>query len=186
MNVKCRSEGPVARGRHRVSVAVGSRPAELPQRILGRDLFHWLDAVGFFTRPADSRIGRRLHAATSSSAPAARICGAGAWNSGPGSVPCYGRTAGFADDSATDIDTIVWATGYRADHRWLDVPGVIVDGRPRHRGGVTAVPGVSFLGLPWQPGHGSALLGFVGRDAEQTAARIVTTLRRPAVVASRV
>ncbi len=45
---------------HRVTVAVGSRPPELPQRILGRDLFCWLDRIGFFTLPADGRIGRRL------------------------------------------------------------------------------------------------------------------------------
>lgn len=172
---------------HRVTVAVASRPAELPQRILGRDLFHWLDAVGFFTRPADSRIGRRLRArgdvVIGTRSADLRRRGV---DFRPRLSAGHGRTAGFADGSATDVDTIVWATGYRPDYRWLDVPGVIVDGRPRHRGDVTAVPGLSFLGLPWQTGRGSALLGFVGRDAKQTAARIVTTLRRPAGVASRV
>src|SRR5689334_21986946 len=43
-----------------VTVAVGSKPTELPQRIAGRDLFFWLTKSGFFTVPADSRIARRL------------------------------------------------------------------------------------------------------------------------------
>ena len=45
---------------HAVTVAVGSRSPELPQRILGRDLFFWLSRIGFFTVPAGSRLGRRL------------------------------------------------------------------------------------------------------------------------------
>ena len=42
-------------------------------------------------------------------------------------------------------------------------------GAPVHRGGVTAWPGLYFLGLPWQRTRGSAVLGWVGRDAEAIA-----------------
>jgi putative flavoprotein involved in K+ transport len=66
----------------------------------------------------------------------------------------------------------VWATGYRPDYSWLHVPGVIVDGAVRHTAGATDVPGLFFLGLPWQTCRGSALLGFVGADAEALAARL--------------
>jgi putative flavoprotein involved in K+ transport len=37
---------------------------------------------------------------------------------------------------------------------------------------VTEAPGLYFLGLPWQTCRGSALLGFVGADAETLDARI--------------
>ena len=66
----------------------------------------------------------------------------------------------------------MWATGYRSDHSWLDVPGVVVDGQVRHTAGVTQVPGLYFLGLPWQTCRGSALLGFVGADAASLADRM--------------
>jgi putative flavoprotein involved in K+ transport len=46
------------------------------------------------------------------------------------------------------------------------------DGRVEHRRGVTAVPGLYFLGLPWQHTRGSALLGWVGDDASYIAERI--------------
>ena len=66
----------------------------------------------------------------------------------------------------------MWATGYRSDYSWLHVPGVIEDGAVRSDAGVTAVPGLYFLGLPWQTSRGSALLGFVGADAAMLAGRL--------------
>ena len=52
------------------------------------------------------------------------------------------------------------------------MPGVVADGQVRHEGGVTEVPGLYFLGLPWQTARGSALLGFVGADAAALSARM--------------
>jgi putative flavoprotein involved in K+ transport len=69
---------------------------------------------------------------------------------------------------------VVWATGYRSDYSWLHVPGVVIDGDVRHTNGVTDVPGLYFLGLPWQTCRGSALLGFVGADAATLSARMAT------------
>jgi putative flavoprotein involved in K+ transport len=158
-----------------VTVAVGTRPTELPQRIAGRDLFSWLDAVGFFTVPADSRVGRRLRArgdlviGTRSSALRRRGV-----DFRPRLTGLAGRTARFADGATVDVDAVVWATGYRPDHSWLHVPGVIVGGQVRHTAGSTDVPGLHVLGLPWQTCRGSALLGFVGADAEALAARLTT------------
>src|SRR6476659_5916023 len=45
---------------HRVALAIGSRQKPLPQRLLGRDLFWWLSASGFFRASVDSRLGKRL------------------------------------------------------------------------------------------------------------------------------
>jgi putative flavoprotein involved in K+ transport len=76
---------------------------------------------------------------------------------------------------------VVWATGYRLDHSWIDVPGVRRDGRVLHTRGITEVPGLYFLGLPWQHTRGSALLGFVADDAAHVAAHVARTA---AVIAS--
>src|SRR4029453_3181876 len=45
---------------HRVALAIGSRQKPLPQRVLGRDLFWWLSASGFFRASVASRLGKRL------------------------------------------------------------------------------------------------------------------------------
>ena len=65
-----------------------------------------------------------------------------------------------------------WATGYRSDYSWIDVPVFDEEGQPVHRRGVTAASGRYFLGLPWQHTTGSALLGFVKRDAAYIAAHL--------------
>jgi putative flavoprotein involved in K+ transport len=78
----------------------------------------------------------------------------------------------FADGSELDVDAVIWATGYRPDHSWIDLDVTDADGRLRHRRGVADVPGLYFLGLSWQHTRGSALLGFVRGDAEFIADRI--------------
>jgi putative flavoprotein involved in K+ transport len=156
-----------------VTVAVGSRPMELPQRIGGRDLFFWLTKSGFFGVPTGSRIARRLRArgdlVIGTRTRDLRRRGIGFR---PRLTGFAGRTACFADGSTAGVDAVLWATGYRSDYSWLHVPGVVVDGQVRHRAGVTDVPGLYFLGLPWQTCRGSALLGFVGADAATLADRM--------------
>jgi putative flavoprotein involved in K+ transport len=79
----------------------------------------------------------------------------------------------FADGSADDFDAVVWASGFRADHTWIDIPDVTDGrGRIRHQRGVTPSPRLYMLGLTWQHTRGSALLGWVGRDAAFLAEQI--------------
>jgi putative flavoprotein involved in K+ transport len=63
------------------------------------------------------------------------------------------------------VSNVVWATGYRSDYGWVDLDVFDPLGKPVHRRGVTAVPGLYFLGLSWQHTAGSALIGWVSRDA---------------------
>jgi putative flavoprotein involved in K+ transport len=71
---------------------------------------------------------------------------------------------------------VIWATGYRPDYSWIDVPGAVPDGRVVHRRGVTDVPGLYVLGLSWQYTRGSALLGFVADDAAYLAKQVTTRI----------
>jgi putative flavoprotein involved in K+ transport len=77
------------------------------------------------------------------------------------------------DLGAAGVTTVVWATGFGADYRWIEVP--VFDGRgyPTHRRGVTGCPGLYFLGLPWQHTWGSGRLGGVAGDAEYLLHRVV-------------
>ncbi len=157
-------------GRCAVTVAAGSRPPELPQRVAGQDLFFWLSKARFFTVPVTSRIARRLRRrgdiVIGTRSRDLRRRGV-AFR--PRLTGFAGRTATFADGSSADVDAVVWATGYRSDYPWLHIPGTVVDGEVRHEGGVTDIPGLYFVGLPWQSCRGSALLGFVGADADRIA-----------------
>jgi len=48
-----------------------------------------------------------------------------------------------------EFQTVIWATGFRPDYRWLDVPVVDAKGQLRHDGGVVVdSPGLYALGLP--------------------------------------
>jgi putative flavoprotein involved in K+ transport len=85
----------------------------------------------------------------------------------PRLVVASGRRAWFADSTAIQPDAVIWATGYRPDYTWIDIPAVTgPEGRPRHEHGRSrSAAGLWFLGLPWQRSRGSSLLGFVQRDA---------------------
>ena len=158
----------------RVTVSAGSRPPMLPQRLLGRDLFWWLTRTGALRASAGSPIARRMRARGDlviGTRP--RDVARAGITEAPRLVRADGRTIRFEDGRELGVSAVVWATGYRSDHRWLDVPGVLDDdGRPRHVRGLTAAPGLAFLGLPWQHTRGSALLGCVGQDAAWLADRL--------------
>ena len=83
-----------------------------------------------------------------------------------------GRTATFADGSDLTVDAVIWATGFALDHSAIKLPIFDHDGKTRHRRGVTDVPGLYFIGLPWHTRRGSALLGWVQDDAEYIAGRL--------------
>jgi putative flavoprotein involved in K+ transport len=87
-------------------------------------------------------------------------------------VGAAGRLARISDGGSLEVRTVVWATGYRSDYSWIHIADVVDDGRVVHRRGVADVPGLYFLGLPWQHTRGSALLGFVDEDAAHIARAI--------------
>jgi putative flavoprotein involved in K+ transport len=164
-----------------VELSIGSAYPARPQRLLGRDLFWWLTRLGLMRVTAGARLGRRMQ--TRGEFLLIGTSRRGLQRAGvrfrPRLVDAAGRTVRFADGTSREVGVVVWATGYRPDHSWIDVPGVLRDGRVAHVRGVTEVPGLYFLGLPWQHTRGSALLGFVADDAAHVAAHIARTAVLP-------
>ena len=76
------------------------------------------------------------------------------------------------DLRVADINTVVWATGYAFDFGWINVPVLSTRGDPMHRQGITDLPGMYFLGLPWLANLNSSLLSGVGADAARLANHI--------------
>jgi putative flavoprotein involved in K+ transport len=66
-----------------------------------------------------------------------------------------------------EIRTIVWATGYRPDYGWLDVPVVDAKGQLRHEGGVVDSPGLYALGLPVLRRRRSTFIHGIEDDARE-------------------
>jgi putative flavoprotein involved in K+ transport len=89
---------------------------------------------------------------------------------------CVTRPITVLDLHAEGIASVIWASGFRLDFGWIDLDIFRDDGRPRHRDGVTEVPGLYFVGLPWLSCRGSAFIWGAWRDAERLAAEIATRL----------
>ncbi|MDQ2748245.1 MAG: NAD(P)/FAD-dependent oxidoreductase [Actinomycetota bacterium] len=164
-----------------VTLSTGQTPTALPQRLLGRDLFWWLARSGLMRLSGDSRLGRRVRARGELliGSNRRRVEAAGvSFRARLTSI--RGGTAHFSDGTSTEAATVIWATGFRRDYSWINVPGAVVDGQVVHDRGVSPVDGLYFLGMPWQHTRGSALLGFVHADAVYLASRL-TVSGRPGV-----
>jgi putative flavoprotein involved in K+ transport len=86
--------------------------------------------------------------------------------------PCVAEPLRRLDLRAEGIGAVIWATGYGVDFGWIDVPVLDACGEPVHRGGVTDVPGLYFLGLQWLSKMSSSFLSGVGDDAADLAEHI--------------
>ncbi|MFI7587669.1 MSMEG_0569 family flavin-dependent oxidoreductase [Spongisporangium articulatum] len=89
------------------------------------------------------------------------------------------------DDTPTSLDpvgagvtSVIWCTGFTRDYSWVDLPAFDGRGYPTHHRGVTSVPGLYVLGMPWQWTWGSGRFRGVADDAEYLAERIQARVAR--------
>jgi putative flavoprotein involved in K+ transport len=83
-----------------------------------------------------------------------------------------------ADGREHDVANVIWCTGFRPDFSWIDLPIFDDTGFPmEQRGVVTSSPGIYFVGLPFQFGFTSMLIGGAGRDAEHVVEQLVKHAR---------
>jgi putative flavoprotein involved in K+ transport len=99
--------------------------------------------------------------------------------SGIDAPPDDRRAVAFEPPEITELDlaregisSVLWTSGYRLDFSWIDLPIFDAQGFPGHVRGVTDVPGLYFLGLPWQLDQISSTLFGVARDAAHLAERM--------------
>jgi putative flavoprotein involved in K+ transport len=71
-----------------------------------------------------------------------------------------------------EIRSVVWATGFRPDYRWLDVPVVDAKGQLRHEGGVVDSPGLYALGLPVLRRRKSTFIYGIEDDAREVTSHL--------------
>jgi putative flavoprotein involved in K+ transport len=85
---------------------------------------------------------------------------------------CMTRPILSLDLAQAGISTILWATGFRQDFGWIEADTFDAAGKPVHRRGVSAVPGIYFLGLPYQSRRGSSFIWGIWHDAKFIADHI--------------
>ena len=80
------------------------------------------------------------------------------------------------DLTSGEIRTIVWATGFRPDYSWLDVPVLDRKGQLRHDGGVVESPGMYLMGIQFLRRRKSALIDGAGDDARDLSDHLASYL----------
>jgi putative flavoprotein involved in K+ transport len=84
----------------------------------------------------------------------------------------------LADGQVPDVANVLWCTGFRQDFSMIHPPVTDEHGWPTDVGGVMPdLPGLYFMGLLFQRGFYSMLIGGAGRDARYIAGRIVARAR---------
>ncbi|MEV0297608.1 FAD-dependent oxidoreductase [Nocardia sp. NPDC050710] len=157
-----------------VTLASRSPVKFVPQRPVGRDMHFWFAITGLDTLP----IGHLLP-----HPPTALVFDTGRYKSALAARQPEARsmfttleanTAIWANNTVTDVDTIILATGYTPHLNYLNHIGAVTDaGRPRHKKGLsTTHRGLGYLGLEWQRSLSSASLRGVGRDARRLARQL--------------
>ncbi len=79
------------------------------------------------------------------------------------------------DLKSAGITSVIWATGFKFDFSLVKLPAFDEDGYPVQQRGVTAYPGLYFIGLPFLHTRNSGLLFGVGADAAHVASAIVAS-----------
>jgi putative flavoprotein involved in K+ transport len=74
------------------------------------------------------------------------------------------------------VGTVIWATGFRPDYSWLQVPALDRKGCLRHEGGVAAAPGLYALGLPFMRRRKSSFIHGAEDDVRELGAHLGTYL----------
>jgi putative flavoprotein involved in K+ transport len=159
--------------RHRVRLSQGTRLPRLPRRILGRSLHWWGERIGLFTAPLEGSLRGRTQRGDLLIGPSLRqISRRHDIELLPRAIRAEGHKIGFEDGRSVDVQAVVWATGFRSDYSWIELPVFDERGLPRHRRGVTDEPGLYFLGMHRQYSRGSSLIWWVRHDARHIVERI--------------
>ena len=164
---------------HAVTVACPRPPWFLPEDVLGVSTYWWTFLTGvlnagsgapasrYVQRRGDAIVGRQLQALVRQGRVRLvpqRVVGAD------------GATVHLQDGTALPVGAVLWCTGFLPDTAWIDVPGATdAAGAPVHAGGASPVPGLHWLGLPWQTRLNSSIIDGVDRDARAAAARIAAS-----------
>ena len=155
----------------------------MPQLVLGRDLHFWLSVSGLDRLP----LGRLFDVSEPGGVVDDGTYAAAMSSGRPDRRPVFSRFTEsgvvWGDGREEPVDAVLLATGYGPNLGYLEPLGALrADGHPDQRAGVSrTVPGLYFVGLPFQTSFASATLRGVGSDAELVVARARRQVARSAM-----
>lgn len=164
-------------GRHEVTISVSHKMNFKPLSLFDKSIFWYFDKIGLLEADVRSIKGSWLKKQPEQvyGLELKRLLASGTVNMKPRAVRAEGDAIHFADGSSVRASNVIWATGFRPDYSWIDINGLLdSSGYPHHQKGVSSIEGLYFLGMPWQSCRGSALLGWVGQDAEYIANHLIS------------
>ena len=150
-----------------------TRPGSRADWVLTPPFWFFLTWVASVTNP----IGRRLRSQMLNiGLPLARVKPKDLEAAGvarlPRTIAVRDRRPVIEGGRVLDVANVVWATGYRPRFDWVNLNVFDQAGQPVHNRGITAEPGLYFIGLFFLASAASSLVGGVGRDAEHIAQQI--------------
>jgi putative flavoprotein involved in K+ transport len=158
-----------------VILATGSPRGLTPNRIFKRDIFWWLDKLQILYADKHSLVARILkkrNPVPCGDYSNRRLQARGVEIVGR-ALECAGQRLRFASGEWRDVDCVIWATGYRDDTQWLNLPHCIgADGFVEDYG-KTPEPGLFVVGRKWLSCRASELVMGVEADVD----RIMAPLR---------
>jgi putative flavoprotein involved in K+ transport len=167
-----------------VSLATRHPVIFVPQHFGGKDVHYWLKTTGFDLLPPEwlrHYLGGRTVDDTGKYQHALET---GQLDQRPMFSSFEGNSVVWPDGTREQVDTVLFATGYRPQLDYLSPLGALAAGLPLHAGGLSAThPGLVYVGLEFQRSFSSNTLRGVYRDAEHVAGPLAAHVRNaPAVI----
>mgnify|MGYP001329845932 CR=1 FL=1 len=152
-----------------VTLARGKARPMPPNRVLGQDLFWWLNKLGLLFADKHTPVARILR--RRNPVPCGDLKDPKLKRKG---IRLMGRLAGFKEGEARFAcghtmrpDSVIWAVGYRDRTDWMAIPEALVDGEFAEDYGVSPVPGLFVVGRKWLSCRASELIMGVERDVQR-------------------
>ena len=167
---------------HRTFIS-GNPTFHIPDKVLryGGELFWWfISNMVTIRTPIGKRVKQKI---THSGSPLIRISAADLDKAGVYRLPRLIKADNgfpyFSDNSVLKVASVIWSTGYKPDYSWIEMKVTDDTGWPvTHRGVSSNSTGLCFVGMPFQYGLTSGLIGGVSRDAEYVSRHILKNNHR--------
>lgn len=161
----------------------GRNVGYIPRRFLGKDAYWWFYKLGIMTLRRDSIIGKWVVGRGLNKGDAfigrslkSMLKEGGMIRRGKVTACKNGLPVFEGGAQTDDIKSVLWATGYRPNYKWIQLPVFDAEGYPRQkRGVVEEAPGLYFIGLKLLYRVNSSNMGGVGKDAEYLAQQIAAS-----------
>jgi len=159
-----------------VTISTGEDIIYIPSRIFNRSIFWWLRVTRLYKVPNTSRLANILKKREPVIGLEVKSLIKG------GKINIVNRVTSLRDNQVELMDgsrltvaNIIWATGFRNNYSWIEIPGVLdSQNKPIHHRGISQINGIYFVGLPWLSRVGSAQINGVAYDAKHLSEYIQT------------